>query len=255
VRDELWHRIATGAWQPGVALPNEFLLSQELKVSIGTIRKAVDALVTEKAIIRQQGRGTFVTDRRSVEFRKKYDRVRNADGSFIDWRFLHAQVTTDVADEEEIAALQLRGPDPSVVRITRAREANGQLIMQERCSLPASLFQVEEPIAGHNTTIVSLCCTNGVIPGDSTEAISTIAADESNAAVFDVAVGTPLLTLDRIVYDVAGVPIEWRTALCYMRDKQYVVPASSANVRSAADGRPAHADQAGAESGETGSAR
>ena len=47
-------------WEPGAALPSETRLAQRYHVSIGTIRRAVDELVAEQILVRQQGRGTFV---------------------------------------------------------------------------------------------------------------------------------------------------------------------------------------------------
>ena len=53
-------RLAQGAWMPGEAIPSETRLKQEFGVAIGTIRKAVDELVAQNMLVRQQGRGTFV---------------------------------------------------------------------------------------------------------------------------------------------------------------------------------------------------
>ena len=49
-----------GQWKSGEALPSEAQLARGFNVSIGTLRKAVDELVQEKVLVRQQGRGTFV---------------------------------------------------------------------------------------------------------------------------------------------------------------------------------------------------
>ncbi|MDH3236702.1 MAG: GntR family transcriptional regulator, partial [Alphaproteobacteria bacterium] len=52
--------LAAGAWRPGEAIPSEARLAEQFGVSIGTVRKAIDELVAEKILLRQQGRGTFV---------------------------------------------------------------------------------------------------------------------------------------------------------------------------------------------------
>jgi len=52
--------LAAGEWPPGEALPSEARLAERFGVSIGTLRKAVDELVGERVLVRQQGRGTFV---------------------------------------------------------------------------------------------------------------------------------------------------------------------------------------------------
>lgn len=60
LRDQLAEQIANNRWRPGEAIPTEAALSAEYKLSTGTVRKAVDALVSEGILERQQGRGTFV---------------------------------------------------------------------------------------------------------------------------------------------------------------------------------------------------
>ncbi len=60
VRDLLLGRVKRGEWGAGECLPNEFVLSKEFKVSIGTIRRAVAELETSGVLSRKQGRGTYV---------------------------------------------------------------------------------------------------------------------------------------------------------------------------------------------------
>src|SRR5688500_3315323 len=60
VRARLIEGISAGRWKPGEALPSESALAATHRVAIGTIRKAVDSLVAEGALVRHQGKGTFV---------------------------------------------------------------------------------------------------------------------------------------------------------------------------------------------------
>lgn len=53
-------RIMSGEWQPRSLLPGEVLLSHQLGVSVGTVRKAMDQLARENLVLRKRGRGTFV---------------------------------------------------------------------------------------------------------------------------------------------------------------------------------------------------
>ena len=61
VKSRITKSLIAGEWKPGAAIPSESQLSAQFHVSVGTIRKAIDELVAEKIVIRQQGRGTFVT--------------------------------------------------------------------------------------------------------------------------------------------------------------------------------------------------
>src|SRR5204863_6366732 len=60
VKRQIMAELISGEWKPGTAIPAERRLSARFAVSIGTIRKAIDELVAENILIRQQGRGTFV---------------------------------------------------------------------------------------------------------------------------------------------------------------------------------------------------
>ena len=60
VKRQLINDIQSGSAAPGAALPNEKDLAQRFQVSVGTVRRAVDELVAEHVLLRQQGRGTFV---------------------------------------------------------------------------------------------------------------------------------------------------------------------------------------------------
>ena len=59
VRNVLVERLRHGDWHPGDRLPTESVLAEELGVSLGTLRRAVELLVEEGALIRRQGAGTF----------------------------------------------------------------------------------------------------------------------------------------------------------------------------------------------------
>lgn len=52
--------ISAGAWKPGEAIPAEARLAELFGISIGTVRHAVDELVTENILLRRHGYGTYV---------------------------------------------------------------------------------------------------------------------------------------------------------------------------------------------------
>ncbi len=67
VKQEILKRITNKYWNPGDSLPNEFELAEELGVSQGTVRKALNILTDEKVLDRRQGKGTFVA---KVDFQR-----------------------------------------------------------------------------------------------------------------------------------------------------------------------------------------
>ena len=62
VHRELRERIVSGAYPPGGGLPSERRLIEDFKVSLITVRRALDELVLDGLIERRQGVGSFVRD-------------------------------------------------------------------------------------------------------------------------------------------------------------------------------------------------
>ena len=60
LRDEMLEKITLGEWHPDEAIPPESELTRTYGVAVGTVRKAVETLVAEGLLERNQGRGTFV---------------------------------------------------------------------------------------------------------------------------------------------------------------------------------------------------
>ena len=62
--DEIKNQITSGKLAVGDRLMTEFELSQEYNVSRITVRKAIEVLVEENILIKKQGIGTFVAEKR-----------------------------------------------------------------------------------------------------------------------------------------------------------------------------------------------
>lgn len=61
--DALCEAIAVGRFKPGDRLPTETALAPALDLSVGTVRKALDAVTAAGLIVRHRKTGSFVTDR------------------------------------------------------------------------------------------------------------------------------------------------------------------------------------------------
>ena len=60
VQRALMEQLASGELKPGQLIPSGRQLAIQFSVSIGTLRKAIDELVENRILIRQQGKGTYV---------------------------------------------------------------------------------------------------------------------------------------------------------------------------------------------------
>ncbi|MGE0233174.1 MAG: GntR family transcriptional regulator [Hyphomicrobiaceae bacterium] len=83
VHKHLRARILAGEWEHWQPLPPEVLLSQELGVSVGTVRRAMEKLMQERIVVRERGRGTFVR-RESGQRQVAMLAVRRHDGELIE---------------------------------------------------------------------------------------------------------------------------------------------------------------------------
>jgi GntR family transcriptional regulator len=223
VRDELARRIAAGEYAAGSLLPNEFALAQEMRVSVGTVRKAVETLQAEKLVIRSQGRGTIVADRQSADYRSKFDRIRHANGAPIVWNFRGILREIRPPTEDERLKLQLNA-DQLVISEQRVREFAGQVVKSEYSRMPFDVFKPIDGLEVDETAIENLSVLRGVPLSWSDERLTILAADAEQAREFQVPAGTPIMRLERIIHDGKNRPVEWRIALCHLGDRQYHVP-------------------------------
>ncbi|PIE35004.1 hypothetical protein CSA56_05870 [candidate division KSB3 bacterium] len=65
LKEQLLKRIARGVYKQGEPIPSEAELAKEFGVSVFTVRQAVSLLVAENMLIKQQGRRTYVAERKT----------------------------------------------------------------------------------------------------------------------------------------------------------------------------------------------
>jgi GntR family transcriptional regulator len=213
VKDVLVKRIAEGAWAEGGALPSEPDLAADLGVSHGTVRTALDELAAENLVVRRQGKGTYVArhDEERILF-QFFKLIPDAGGRrFPDSRIF--AVDTPEADAEAARILKLR-KGARVVAIERVRMLADKICIFERIVLPKALFPGIEKRELPNNLYELYRAEFGVTIARATERLKAVAATRREAKHLDVAVGTPLLAVDRTALAIDGAPVEWRVSLC-----------------------------------------
>ncbi|HEX2137032.1 MAG TPA: GntR family transcriptional regulator [Microvirga sp.] len=219
VRDVLVKRIADGVWQAGQALPSEPEIAADLGVSQGTVRKALDEMTAQNLVVRRQGRGTYVARHDDARILFQFFKLVPDSGerTFPDSRCLAVRKLTD-ARAAEVLGLKPRDP---VVRIERVRLLRGEACVAERIHLPAALFGGLESRDLPNNLYELYASEFGVTIGRASEKLKAVAAEEWPAAALGVPVGTPLLEIDRLAYDLDGRRVEWRVSLCRTETTHY----------------------------------
>lgn len=203
IAHDLRERIVSGQLRPGDDVPTEAELAERWQTSRGPIRNALAALRAEGLVETTRGRPARVVS-------KKATQAVDMSVPFTRWaRDLGVEPgaqTQEVALRRAADLAELFGisPDDQVVSVLRLRMLDGRPTMVERLNYTEDvgrlLFQVDtdavsitDYLGEHGHPIVSV-----------QHEIDAMAADERDAALLRVPVGTPLLRLSRISRDAEG---------------------------------------------------
>jgi GntR family transcriptional regulator len=210
-------------WQPGEALPSETRLAQRFHVSIGTLRKAVDELVAEQVLVRQQGRGTFVATHGPSRLMFQFFRIVRADGErqLPEPELLGFE--RDRAAAHEAAALRIR-PGERVLRVRNLLRLGGEPIVLDDIVLAQRLFPDlgERTFRERESTIYNLYQTRyGINVVHASERLRAAAADRASARILKLEPAAPLLEIHRVAMTYHSAPVELRRSLVNTRHHAY----------------------------------
>jgi GntR family transcriptional regulator len=138
--------VNAGTLKPGDQIPPEQQLSQALGISLGTVQKTLNRLAIEGWVVREHGRGTFVTDpqraSQDVTFYRYLDHFRFIDPETGEPLSVHSTlVSRDLAPSKGSVRKWL-GDDPGgFVRIVRRIDVGAAFSCHSSMYLAASRFQ------------------------------------------------------------------------------------------------------------------
>lgn len=207
-------RIVAGELPPGARLPGEPTLATDHAVSRVTVRRALDLLEKEGLVRRKAGSGTFVHDTREV-------RPIVADLSNVLSHLIDMGRTTGVkllsfaygTPSEAVAEGLGLKPGERVQRSVRVRLIDGEPFSYLTTNVPEwlGLTYSEAELAAR--PLLELIERSGVTAERATQAISATLAGPEAAEALQLEIGSPLLSLTRIVYEPSGRGVEHLHAL------------------------------------------
>jgi GntR family transcriptional regulator len=223
LRDEIALQIARNVWRSGEPIPTEAELAATHRVAIGTVRKAIDALVADGLVERQQGRGTFVRRPRFDRSLFRFFRHLGPDGTqAVPEGRIHAREARP-APEAVRNALGLDGRGEAI-RLLRTRLLGGRPILSEAIWLPAGRFAplLEAPLTEIGDLLYPayerLC---GEIVARAEETLTIGIADPADAACLGIVEGGPVIVIERLAFGFDARPIEWRVTRGAAADFRY----------------------------------
>jgi GntR family transcriptional regulator len=212
VRARLIEGISAGEWKAGEAIPSEADLARGFRVAIGTIRKAVDSLVAERALVRRQGKGTFVTAHEGSRLHFHFFHIVGRDGRKVAPEVRTIVFRRDRADRETAQALGI-APSDKVIRIRNVLSLEGRARIVDDIAIAAELFPglTEKSFVARNNTIYQLYQGRyGINVLRTDERLRAVLADPPLAALLGVAAGAPLLEIRRVALTFRDRPVELR---------------------------------------------
>ncbi|MFK7964816.1 MAG: GntR family transcriptional regulator [Burkholderiaceae bacterium] len=224
-RNRLLEALASGDYSPGHALPPEKDLAAEFGISIGTLRKAVDELVSEGILIRQQGRGTFVASHDRERLMYYFFHVVPFDRAKTEYPVVElVSFARGKADQHIADKLQIKTGDP-IFKMRNQLSLAGQTVMIDDIALPSHRFSglTAEKIRKRSSTIYQLYQAQfGLTVAHTEERLRAVSAPSDIAALLQVAPNSPVLMIRRLASGYQREPIEWRVSHVDTRSHEYL---------------------------------
>lgn len=220
-RDSFWTRIAaelaeaigSGIYAPGQRLPSEHALAEQFGVNRHTIRRSLASLCNQGLVRITQGSGTYVEDF-AVDLvlgrRTRHQQGLAQAGLRGSLVVLHEQVVPATAAMAKALQVPVRS---KVLALRVMGEAAGKpLHISERC-FPLPRFDGLAAVVRDTGSITAGFAARGV--ADYTRRESRITAELPDAQVaieLRQPASRPVLLVESLNVDPAGVPIEWARA-------------------------------------------
>ncbi|MBK8021196.1 MAG: GntR family transcriptional regulator [Chloroflexi bacterium] len=191
------------------ALPTEEQLAEKHAVSRVTVRKALQILADDGLIVRQSGKGTFVYPGKIAEKLNSlqgFAEMMAADYPAQVMAILSLEVLP--ADSSTAEALNLEVED-RILRVKRLHAVEKRPVAYAVISLPFEIGKLLTPHEMESTPIYTLLMRKANIAViRANQRVTAVAADSDVAHRLNIAVGAPVLTIERVTYAAEDRPVE-----------------------------------------------
>lgn len=212
VKRRMLAALAAGEWRAGQPLPAERKLAERFGIAIGTLRKAIDELVAENVLVRQQGRGTFVATHSRDRMLFLFFNIIRHDGIKEYPKVELVGFRRERADDETAERLE-RPPRTPVFSYRNLLRLRGEPVIVDDISVPTDLFAglTAARLEQRTNTIYHLYQHDfGLSVVRTIETARAVAAPDEVAALLEVPRASPLLLIRRVALTINDRPIEFR---------------------------------------------
>jgi len=213
---KLGELVRNGHYPPDVALPPERVLSEWLKVSRVTARKALDQLVEQGLVVRRRGSGTYIAPHVEAPKSQFSEAVgqSSADASTV---WLKRAVAASTAEEQFALGL---ADGAQVARAERLLVADGVVMAYEVGAVRAAMLPSPETL--HDSLDEHLVRI-GHPPARTVQHIRSMNSDALVAGMLGLSAGDAVLFIKRVSYDAHGQALELAHSYCRSDRYDFVV--------------------------------
>lgn len=201
--------IEQGSLKPGDMIPSERELCEAYGISRMTVRQAVNNLVNDGYLVRQQGRGTFVAKEKMEQGLKgvtSFSEDMRARGMVPSTKLLHFGL---IRAKKPLAEKLGVSEDAPIYELKRVRLGDGIPMAYEISYLPAELLpgfsaeMAEGSIYEYVEKVAQLKI------GNAHQMLEASLARGPECEILQLEQGAPVLLIERQTYLSHGVPLEW----------------------------------------------
>jgi len=209
IEEELAERIRTGMLRPGDRIPPERELAEQMQVSRMTVRQALGRLADRGLLVRERGRGTFVSEPKLIQSLSRlngfYDQMISQ-GILPSSRLLSGQEVLASAAVAQVLDLRIGEP---LYKVVRLRLGGGVPLALETSFFPARLVPglLDYDLERHS--IYRLMERYDARPVRATQSLEPVPARDQEADALEVPAGSPLMLVERIAWDTQDRPVEY----------------------------------------------
>ena len=215
ITDWMREKIESGEWDDDHKLMSETDLAKKLGVSRGTIRKAIEELVSEKLLVRIHGKGTFVRNKILLEQKPTwrlagFSRDLISRGIPYSTEVLNTQIITPPVDVQEMLKLT---SDDAIFNMLRLRKINDQPVLLIENHIVYSYCQgVEEIDFSENQLYVTLENKFGIQFEWAKRTYKSITADKRIAKALNLSQHAPIMYLEELYHNQENTAVEYTRA-------------------------------------------
>lgn len=201
--------IASGVLRPGMRLPPERELCQQLSISRVTLRKALNKLVEDGLLNASHGRGWYVADGGTANkdwpnSLESFSETAARMGLIASSRVLRAGIAPATFDDAEELSI---APGTRLYSLERVRLLNDVPIAVDLSRIPADRVPGFENIDFTTASLYEELQRAGLELNRADSTIEARQADPVVAQHLDIEVGKPVLVMHQLVTDAAGKPL------------------------------------------------